>query len=214
QYVISTVKPQDLFPFVDAFRLCLLNPRVCGYFADEKNDFETISCILSTAQKDGCPFQLRLVTLQLCCNMFTSVLSPHFLSSARVSELLVPLLTIGLLDEKENIRLAASSLSFNTCALVAQVRKTNDKEVLSQSLQVEIAVALNECIQREISPEILERLVIGLSMLYYMGAQQSEVEQVCKALGVADTLKGKLSDGGLKKKLKVIIDETILLLQA
>ena len=70
-----TIVPETLFPLVDLFRLALIDPRFSGYFAQD------VSPILAIFHKvvqldERCPYQLRIVTLHMACNLWTSHLFP------------------------------------------------------------------------------------------------------------------------------------------
>lgn len=69
-----------LFTVYDLLRCALLDPRVSGWFAEESapGDSETISFLLSHVlshiEDETCPYNLRLVTVQLACNLFSTAL--------------------------------------------------------------------------------------------------------------------------------------------
>lgn len=60
---VTTLPIDILFTIVDLFRCALWDPRVSGYFAEEKSH-ETVRTVLDFVnQQLGCPYALRLVTL-------------------------------------------------------------------------------------------------------------------------------------------------------
>jgi thiol-disulfide isomerase/thioredoxin len=74
---LPTLPTAHLFPLIDLLRYALTDPRVSGYLAEEP-DHLTLTTILhhitTTTAASTIPYPLRLVTLQLACNLFTTPL--------------------------------------------------------------------------------------------------------------------------------------------
>lgn len=76
----SQLPLENLFTVYDLFRCALLDPRLSGWFAEESapGDSETVtyllSHVLSHIEDDKCPYNLRLVTIQLASNLFSTSL--------------------------------------------------------------------------------------------------------------------------------------------
>ena len=128
---ISTLPSELLFTTYDLFRCLLIDPRVCGFFAEEQ-ELKTLSTMLVHARDvpkdaDGA-YQLKLVATQLACNLFTSPLMvSSALGHADVPSVLVELATTGLLSQKHaNLRLAAAGLAMNMATATNQALMAKD----------------------------------------------------------------------------------------
>ncbi|KAI6991444.1 DUF862-domain-containing protein [Hortaea werneckii] len=165
------------FAAVDLLRCALIDPRVSGFFAEEaqqqqqqqqeRNQHPSTLTTLLTHINDlgtGCPHNLRLVTLHLACNLFTSppslLLLPQPAGSNPTNNnnnnntLLPPLIdltTSSLLDPTHgsptSTRVAASWLAYNLSVsnyIHRRERGGEGQELLSASQQVELAAAVVE----------------------------------------------------------------------
>ena len=204
---VKTLPPASLFPLIDLTRLALVDPRVTGYFAEERSQ-HTISAILSSVISAGesCPYTLRIVTVQLACNLFTSSLfATQLLSNPTLSNTLLQLVTSSLLDDAHPpIRVAAASLAFNIAAYNHLRRLEEEADLLPESTQVELMASLLEAIKREESKEGLKGLFLAVGLLVYGGSQEGELIDVCRALGAKRTVGEK---PGVDKGLQGLIKE-------
>ena len=204
---VKTLPPASLFPLIDLARLALVDPRVTGYFAEEQSQ-HTISAILSSVISAGesCPYTLRIVTVQLACNLFTSSLfATQLLSNPRLSNTLLQLVTSSLLDEAHPpIRVAAASLGFNIAAYNHLRRLEEEDDLLPESTQVELMASLLEAIKREESKEGLKGLLLAVGLLAYGGPQEGELIDLCRALGAKGIVGEK---AGVDKELHGLIKE-------
>lgn len=193
---LQTVPSDTLFPLIDLLRLALVDPRVSGFYAEERSH-DTILRILShvNALGDKCPYTLRIVTLQMACNLFSSPLYPsQLLSNPKLSSPLIDLLTSSLLDSAHApVRVSAASLAFNIAATNHIQRLEEGKEdSLPESAQVELAASLVEAIERENdSKEGLKGLVFALGLLAYGSSREGELKDVLEALEAKRTVDGK-----------------------
>lgn len=183
--------PESLFPIVDLFRLALVDARVSGYYAEDAS--ETVFRILNTVNRldTSCPYQLRIVTLHVACNLFTSHLFPIkiFLEPSS-STPLFQLVTSSLLDNAHPpVRVAASSLAFNMAASNHQQRIQGNADSMPESGQVELVASLLEAMGREReSKEGMRGLLIAVGLLKYMTAKGGEVDDLCEAVGAKDII--------------------------
>lgn len=193
---VSAIPPENLFAAYDLFRLTLTDPRVSGFFAEDQ-DATTLTRLISHVNElKQCPYNLRLVTLQLACNLFTSTLTrTHLLEHESFSELLTHLLSASLLDdEHKNVRIAAASLAFNIAAANHRMRVEAGRDVLAESEQVEITAALLEAVAAETeNKEAILAMITSLGLLVYCAdMENSEVVDVCKAMDAKGTVLSKL----------------------
>ncbi|KAK9387926.1 PPPDE putative peptidase domain-containing protein [Lipomyces mesembrius] len=198
-----------LFPIIDIFRVAAIDVRVGSWFAEE-SDFKTLRSVIKFASDDEKPYQVRLVTLQLLCNLFTSHLFvPHLYRE--LGPELSQLATSSLLDAHSNVRLAASSLAFNITAY-GQRRRAEAAEEVLDSISVELLVAMIEGIGREAeSVQTLSRLLTALGLLLYFAPniQDSELFAICNSLEAREVVKAKKNEF---IALKALCDEVMLLL--
>lgn len=93
--------PRDLlFAVVDLFRCGLIDPRLSGYYAEE-HDHKTVVAILEAVNGDPeTPYALRLVTLQMACNLFSSPLFPdQILGKAPLRTAVTQLISSSFLED-------------------------------------------------------------------------------------------------------------------
>ena len=188
----QTLPPENLFPVVDLFRLALVDPRMSGYFIEDASGsaFKVLNTVnhLDT----NCPYQLRIVTLHMACNLFTSPLFPiKLFSEPWCSTPLLQLVTSSLLDnEHPPVRVAASSLAFNMAASNHQRRLQGDADFLSEGSQVELVASLLEAMggERE-SKEGMRGLLMAVGLLKYMAAVKGELDDLCEAVAAKDVIR-------------------------
>lgn len=174
--------------------------------ADHLADLSTISSVVAFSSNDENPYQVRLVTLQLLCNLFNSSLFVPRLISELGSQL-AQLTANSLLDSHANVRLAASSLAFNIAAYGQSRRAIASEEVLLGSdIGIELIVAFIEGINRETeSAPTLSRLLTSLGLILYCAPLDKEVGveamEICASLDAYAVVKAKSADKIADKKL-------------
>ena len=198
---------ETLFPLVDLLRLAFVDSRVSGYFATDFNG--TLGAILerTTRLDTECPYQLRIVTLHLACNAFTStLLQTKLLSDPKLSSLIIQIVTSSLLDPTHlPIRVAAASLAFNIAASNHLRRLVDQSDLLSEGGQVELMASLLEAMSQEReSLEGLRGMLYATGFLAYKVPKDEELEQICEAVGAKDIVKGTK---GVFKELKDLATE-------
>jgi len=209
---MSTMPPELLFPVIDLFRVALIDPRLSGYFAQDSS--RTVLAILTQVSGLGesCPHTLRIVTVQMACNLFTSSMFPPKLLSD--SNLLIPLLhlvTTSLLDTDHSpVRVSAASLAFNIAAANHSRRLSEEEDLLPESSQVELAAGLLEAIGKEReSKEGLSGLLLAVGLIKYAAPKGGEVDDLCEAIGAKDIVaeaKGAFEDlNELAKEVELVM---------
>lgn len=184
---LNDLEPSSLFPIVDLFRLALVDPRVSGYFAEESSHATVTACLhrISILGED-CPYPLRIVTLQMACNLFTSQLfPPQLLGNSAVSGPLVQLVTSSLLDTSHPpICVAAASLAYNIAAFNHLQRLDGTGDVLPEGAQVELMASLLEALGRTVeTKDELRGLLLAVGLFAYSSPKDEEVADLCDALG-------------------------------
>ncbi len=203
----SILPPELIFTVVDLLRITLVDPRVSGYFAEER-DHETVVPLFNYVNGlPNCPYNLRIVTLQMACNLFaTPLYPPQILGSSILSAPTVQLVSASLLDDKHsNVRVAAASLAFNIAAYNHKQRLESECETFPESEQVELVASLLEAIGAEAeSEEGLRGLLLTLGLLVYCAPVDGEVIDICKAMDAAGTVKAKVAKFGNESLVKEI----------
>lgn len=193
----SKMSPDALFPIVDLLRIALNDLRFSGYFAEEKRHATIAPLLEHVNSLDDCPYALRLVTLQTCCNLFTSPLYPeHILGCSSITQPIIALITSSLLDsEHHNVRVAAASLCFNMAFSNHDFRRREHREVLEQEGQIELAASLLEAIEREsASSEALQGYMLAFGYLVFCSPQDGDLADFLVSLEAPEKISGKAGD--------------------
>lgn len=209
---IQELPVEKLFPIVDLLRLALVDARVSGYFAEDSH--KTVLAILSKVINldSSCPYQLRIVTIQMACNLFSSPLFPPKLTSdSDYSAPLIQLVSTSLLSsDHPPIRVAAASLAFNIAAFNHQQRLLDHDDPLPEGSQVELVASALEAISKEReSKDGLRGLLLSVGLLKYRAQKEGEVNDLCEAVGAKDIVKeakGAFSElGELAKEVELVM---------
>ena len=200
----------NLFAAYDLFRLAVADTRVAAFFSEEA-DTVTILRLLKHVNilADEAPYNLRIVSLHVACNLFASSLASHgVLAKPALVKELITLVTSSLLDESHNnVRIAAASLAFNISAANHRPRLEKDLELLGDGDQVELVASILEALGREgESKDAVKGLTLALGILVYCAPQEGELLDLCRAMEAAETVKTKLSLGDDDPTLKEIAD--------
>ncbi|CAK7266036.1 hypothetical protein SEPCBS119000_001815 [Sporothrix epigloea] len=195
------VMPRDtLFAAVDLFRCSLVDPRVSGFFAEEP-DHATVQSVLSVVSTPGsngetCPYALRLVALQMVCNLFSSPLYERELfSHAVLRPAVVQLVSASFLDDNHNsVRAASASLLFNMALAIRRSREGTQPATppLPDEDQVELAASVVEAIGQETaSGGALQVMLMALGHMIYGAPLDGELIDLLRVLDAAGVVQGK-----------------------
>ncbi|KAL4901669.1 hypothetical protein BDW74DRAFT_159899 [Aspergillus multicolor] len=193
---------ENRFALVDLTRLLLADPRIAAYFAEDPRHtlLTTFFSIADADDPDSAPYNLRIVTLQLACNLFTSPLHTTHLSAPAnpLRPALLSLLTSSLLDTQSNLRVVAASLAFNLSALNHNARfaaadsSPKNSEPLSDEEQVALTASVAEALTQESSSaDALHGLLYSLGLLIYEAPLNGAVLDLCRALGMQEAVESK-----------------------
>lgn len=191
---VQRLESVSLFPVIDLFRLALVDPRVSGYFAQEPSHSAIVSCLGHVVSlQDKCPYPLRLVTLYLSCNLFSSPLfPPQLLGDSTLSGLLLLQTTFSLLDTSHAPAVgAAITLAYNIAAFIHMQRLDGRDDILPESAQVELMAGLLEVIRRKPgSKDELRGLLLSVGLLGYLAPQDGELVNLYGALDAKEVITG------------------------
>jgi thiol-disulfide isomerase/thioredoxin len=200
----STLPSDSHFAVVDLVRLLLLDPRASGYFAEEAQHATLLTLLAPLSQDDlSTPYNLRIVALQLACNLFSTPLYPTQItsSSSPLRETCLRFATNSLLDSHASLRVVAASFAYNLASFNHNARFEGKEDPLSEEDQVELTASLFEAVSREDqSVEALHGLLYALGLLVYEAPMDGAVVDLCRAMGVADTISGKMNIGAVQKE--------------
>lgn len=214
QSIYPSLSADSKFALVDLVRYLFLDPRVSGYFAEEPTQHTLLTLLSPTLSLPTCPYNLRIILLQLACNLFSTPLYPsRLINSQPLREKFLALATNSLLDsDHPSIRVVAASFVYNLAAFNHNARWEGQPEPLSEEVQVELTAGLTEGIsQEEGNAEALRGLLFALGMLVYEAPVDGEVVELCRVMGVADIVLGKGSGDAVKAEGKLFKEVGLLL---
>ncbi|KAL6835094.1 PUL domain-containing protein [Trichoderma camerunense] len=194
QESVTKLPIDTLFTIVDLFRCALLDPRVSGYFAEETSHRTVVSILNTVNEQSECPYALRLVTLQMACNFFSTPLFPdEILRNEHLRAPITRLISTSFLDDgHSNTRVAASSLLFNIALTDRKSRLGEAKPSLPDEDLIELAASVVEAIaQEETSAEALQGMLSALGHLVYFTNLQGELADLLRALDAEGTVLAK-----------------------
>lgn len=198
QSTFHALPPENHFALVDLARLLFLDTRVSSFFAEEPNHTTLLTLLSPSTTLSSCPYNLRIVTLQLICNLFSSPLYLDHLTTNttannnKLHTTVLTLTTSSLLDPHPNLRTVAASLAYNLAAANHNARFAGLPDKLTEEEQVELTASLVEAIaQEEESAEALHGLLFALGLLVYEAPADGAVVDLCRAMGIAETVRAK-----------------------
>ena len=204
QESVKLLAPEVLFAVIDLFRCALVDPRISGYYAEEAQH-QTVHNILEAVNALAeCPYALRLVTLQMASNFFSSPLFwEESLRDDNVRTPIIRLISSSFLDDSHNnIRVAASSLLFNIALANRKARNQPPRPGLPDEDQVELAASVVEAIsQEDKSAEALQGMLSGLGHLVYRTELDGELADLLRALD---------AEGAILAKKKIFPNERLV----
>lgn len=192
---LASLSPDLLFTVVDLLRCALIDARLSGFFAEEQSH-TTIINLLTTVNNlsTSCPYALRLVTLQMACNLFSSPLYPsQILTHAPLRTAIITLISSSFLDsDHSQVRVAAASLLFNVARSNSAKRRAEQADVLPEADQIELAASLLEAISQENeSPEALRGMLLALGYLAYLVPMDGELVDLLRTMEAGETVGAK-----------------------
>ncbi|KAI1312794.1 PUL domain-containing protein [Xylaria venustula] len=188
--------PRELvFALVDLFRYGLIDWRVSRYYAEEP-DHKTIVTLLETVNSDSnCPYALRLVTLQMACNLFSSpLIIEQIVTAAPLRTAVTQLISSSFLDDSHNnTRVAAASLLYNVAyANMLQILDHASKVTIPEEDQIELVASVLEAIsQEESSAEALHGMLLALGLFVYRMPREGELVDLMRAMDAQGTVLAK-----------------------
>ncbi|PHH90922.1 hypothetical protein CDD83_2260 [Cordyceps sp. RAO-2017] len=208
---VARLAPDVLFAVVDVFRCVLVDARVSGYFAEEQAH-KTVRLVLDHVNERDSPYALRLVTLQMACNLFSTPLFPdQILGHAALRKSIIQLILFSFLDyDHTSIRVAASSLLFNLALSNRRARDKRSNARLPAEDEVELAAWAVEAIDQEkSSAEALHGMLLALGHLAYGADLDGELVDLLRALDAEGTISSKSRAFPDEKLVREVADEML-----
>ncbi|KAJ5893667.1 hypothetical protein N7495_005358 [Penicillium taxi] len=193
------------FAVVDLVRLLSLDPRISGYFAEETGHATLLTLLEPLTQEDlsSCPYNLRIVAMQLACNLFSTPLFPEQFvqSTSPLRETILRLATNSLLDSHTSLRVVAASFAYNLAVFNHNARFDGKPDIITEEDQIELTASLLEAISsEEASCEALHGLLFALGLFVYEAPLDGSLVDLCRSMGVVDTVAAKFQIEALQKE--------------
>jgi thiol-disulfide isomerase/thioredoxin len=215
QTTIENLPVESRFAAVDLLRCAMIDPRVSGFFAGEKvvDELATVPALIQHVVHLGenCPHNLRLVTIHLACNTFSSQLYIKELlrPGQPTTPLIIQLITNSLLDAGHpTTRVAAASLAFNLTSSNYRVRREERREGLAESQQVELAASMLEALRIEAeggSSEAIKALLLALGYLLFHAKQNGELTELVNVLDARGTVEACVAQEKLAREVASLL---------
>ncbi|KAH8705362.1 putative thioredoxin [Talaromyces proteolyticus] len=202
QSTFDSIPKESYFAIVDLIRVAFLDARVSGFFAEEPHHKTLLTLFSPFDDLASCPYNLRIVMLQLACNLFTTPLYPEQIATNQTLRgVCIRLLTGSLLDSRSNLRVVAASFAYNLAAYNHNARFAGHPDKLSEGDQVELVASLAEAINmEEESIEALHGCLFALGLFLYEAPTDGELCDLCRAMGIADSVLAKKQVDKLKSE--------------
>jgi hypothetical protein len=146
------------------------------------------------------PYNLRLITTQLACNLVAHQASCEFLlQQPNLLNELKDVVSSGLLDAPDhpNLRTAAACLTFNIAAANQRQRVNKNEELLPVDFQVELLAPVVEALTQESQGgELLVRLVLTLGMLVHLTPVDDDLWQLALSYELPVLIASKKKEAG------------------
>ncbi|KAI0471650.1 hypothetical protein GGR56DRAFT_667564 [Xylariaceae sp. FL0804] len=196
QKAVKDLPREVLFTVVDLFRCALIDPRLSGYYAEEAGHATVVALLEAVNGAVECPYALRLVTLQMACNLFSSPLFPEqILGRAALRAPVTRLISTSFLDDgHNNVRVAAASLLYNVASANSHKRRQprQQQDVLPEEDQIELAASVLEAVsQEQSSSEALHGMLLALGLLTYCLPMDGELIDLLRTIDAQGTILAK-----------------------
>lgn len=191
-----TIPSTTQFALVDLIRTAAIDPRISAYLTTNS---KLLTTLLTHPTWHTAPYNLRLVTCQLACNLFsTPVFQESLSSNTPFFSLLSTLAASSLLpsDPAPKLVQAAAALVYNISALNhnERIQSKGDRVPLSEDVEAALVSAVYE---ENKDRDTLRALLLALGMVLFAGEEGGGCEGLCEAMELSTVLKDKVkSDVG------------------
>jgi desumoylating isopeptidase 1 len=165
----QALKPAELFPLVDMWRVALLDPATSGWVAYSSSvELQPLAAFLDIAASSAdIARNYTLTVLRMLANAFSSpALTRRVVFGAdkgKDKERVARVLVQALLSADAHVRTAAASVAFNVAAFFQKGRNAKDAPAAvgesDGDWEVELITAIVEAIQNEVTSEEVGELL-------------------------------------------------------
>ena len=197
QTIFTSIPTTSQFALVDLLRIAAIDTRISSYLSTNPSLLVTI---FNTASEPSAPYNLRLVSCQLACNLWTSPVFQEQLSQPSTLTTAVQSLAAAcVVDSTTTPRVAqaAAALVYNLTSQNHNARLQHQPDVIDISEDVEAAV-VSAVYEESGSKDTLHSLLLALGMLLSGGEEGNAVEGLCEAMELAECLKEKMTKAEFK----------------
>lgn len=222
--LLQSLKPAEVFPVVDLWRLGLLNDAVAQILRRRIGGLsDPIALILALTARElkqgvaATPRPLLLTTLRL----ETNLLAPLPLATAALArpDNLLSVLVEALLHPDVGVRKAAADVAVNAAAWRHRVRETTSQtpdapEVGGEDWETELLSALIEAIGREDDADTGHRLLVAAALVMYLNpGWEDGIKPLLDVLGAKGTIDKAARRWGNKDVRKLADEITLKMLK-
>ncbi len=210
--VLPQLQDDVSFTMVDLVRVAVVDPRVSGFYAEE-DGHQMLATILDHANSGDRPYSLRLVTLQMLCNMFTLPLfATQTLQDSKILAGTIQVLTSNLPDGAHgNASIAAASLAYNLALSINKRRMDGQDDLISDADQLQALLSVVEGLSLgQASTEAFKRNLVAFGYLVCCARKDTEVLDYVKAADVASILREKIVESAEEKEFILEIANELL----
>ena len=206
----TTLPIESRFALVDLIRFAAVDPRVSSYLTAEDR-YRTLETLIPSRDWASTPYQLRIVSCQLACNLFSSVVFQQELCRPGSQvKIIVERLSDCLITDHAVATQAAAALTYNLAAINHNERVHEQPEKLQISEDIEASLT-SAIYNLEESKDTLHSLLMALGLLLYGAPQDSGIWELCNAMDVREALmqKAKMEIFKGEPLLKEVGDELL-----
>lgn len=190
--IYAKVPIGNRFALVDLLRVAAIDSRVSSFFSTDSK-LTTLSTLLTGIEWVSIPYQLRLVTCQFLCNLFSSPIFQEELCKpdSKILDLLNnSSISDCLIAENANAQQCAAALFYNLAAINhnERVGGRSDTITISEDIEASLACAIgNETSNKN----TLHSFLLTLGMMLYGGDVSSGIWELCAAMDIKENLEKK-----------------------
>ena len=206
----TRVPVESRFALVDLIRIAAVDPRVSSFLAAE-DKYRTLETLIPSRDWASTPYQLRIVSCQLACNLFSSsVFQEELCRPTSQVKIIVERLSDCLITNHAVATQAAAALTYNVAAINhnERVHEQPDKMQISEDIEASLTSAIYNL---EENKDTLHSLLMALGLLLYGASPESGIWELCKAMEIRDVLVQKAKMEAFKGEplLKEVGDELL-----
>ena len=198
---------ENIFAAYDLLRPTLIDKRINAIFTNGRGS----ACILELLNYvnilDKCPYNLKLVTLQIGCNLLSqehSYMEPGSLLT-QMTTFVLPCLTGS---EKKTVQISAASYMYNLAIGNHKARSQEQHEAMPGEKQVEVGAALLQAVSLAENADYFTILLRALGLLIHCAPLDGELLDLCHAMDARRIISCKIglcADRAVAKEVQQLL---------